>query len=104
MDDTRFTDFEERLGRLEEAVFGGNKEVKAPPKKFDGATGGIRLLIEEGFFDEPKLISEVRERLKAEGYHYGDSTIAMGLVALVKQRSLVRFKQEGQHWGYAVRK
>jgi len=70
-----------------------------------GATGGIRFLISEGYFDEPKQLAEVVSQLKREGRHYPKQTISMGLLNLVRERLLVRLEEEGsKNWKYVVRR
>lgn len=51
MNDNTLT-MEQRLARLEKAVFGTKEgqEVKKPAKGFGGATGGVRFLISKGYF------------------------------------------------------
>ena len=81
------------------------KTTSSGKKDNSGATGGIRLLAEEGKLDPPKQLSEIMNLLKQDGRHYGKSTVAMGLVNLVRERVLTRFKADGdKNWKYAVRK
>lgn len=78
------------------------KETK---KDASGATGGLRVLISEGYFDNPKQLPEIIERLKQEGRHYSNATISMGLLNLVRERILTRFRDKGdKKWKYATRK
>jgi alkanesulfonate monooxygenase SsuD/methylene tetrahydromethanopterin reductase-like flavin-dependent oxidoreductase (luciferase family) len=70
-----------------------------------GATGGLRILVDEGYFGSPKQLAEIIERLKQEGRHYSDATISMGLLNLVKERVLMRFRDKGdKKWKYIIRK
>src|SRR5437867_4480024 len=64
-------------------------------KDKSGATGGIRLLVEEGKLDSPKKLSEVADLLKQDGRHYSGPTVSMGLLNLVRERVLTRFKEGG---------
>jgi hypothetical protein len=74
-------------------------------KDKSGATGGIRLLVEDGKLDSPKTLSEIIEYLKQEGRHYSNPTVSMGLLNLVRERILTRLKDKGQkNWKYAVRR
>jgi hypothetical protein len=80
---------------------------KTPPAKKDmhGATGGVRLLIEEGELDSPLQLPEIVELLKQEGRHYAPTTVSMGLLNLVRERVLTRFRDKGEkNWKYAVRR
>ena len=74
----------------------------ASPK---GALGAINILIDEKFFDVPKEISAVMERLKEIGHYHKRTAIAMNLLNLTKRRTLNRFKnKETKNWEYVIRK
>lgn len=76
-----------------------------PQKEKSGATGGIRILIDETYLDTPRLLPEIIERLKQEGRHYSNATISMGLLNLVRERVLTRFRDNDKKgWKYVVRK
>lgn len=89
-------------------------DVESPPKsaeteknkkKYSGATGGVRLLLKEGFFDEPKRLLEVSNQLKMEGRHYPNPSLSMGLLNLVRERELIRIQEKGKKtWNYVVRR
>ena len=79
--------------------------IKGAKKDTSGATGGLRVLIDEGYFDNPKQLPEIIERLKQEGRHYSNATISMGLLNLVRERVLMRFRdKDDKKWKYVVRK
>ncbi len=95
------------------AEMAGQKNIQAPktstkslPKeKTAGTTGGIRVLASEGYLDDPRLLPEIIERLKQEGRHYSNAAISMGLLNLVRERVLTRFRDKGQKtWKYVIRK
>ena len=46
------------------------KSTATEQKDMSGATGGIRLLVQEGKLDSPKQLSEIMEFLRQEGRHY----------------------------------
>ncbi len=50
----------------------------------------IRGLIEEGWLDQPKTLSEVVQELAKRGYHYDSTAVAHSLLDLVRERALVR--------------
>ena len=76
-----------------------------PKEKTAGTTGGIRVLASEGYLDNPRLLPEIIERLKQEGRHYSNAAISMGLLNLVRERVLTRFRDKGQKtWKYVIRK
>ncbi|MCK5122818.1 MAG: hypothetical protein KAQ87_01565 [Candidatus Pacebacteria bacterium] len=70
-----------------------------------GAAGGLRILVDEGYFNVHKQLSEIIEKLKQEGRPYSNATISMGLLNLVKERILMRFRDNGdKKWKYIIRK
>jgi len=70
-----------------------------------GALGAINILIEEKFFNTPKEISTVLEKLKEIGHYHRSTAIAMNLLNLTKRRILNRFKnKETKNWEYVIRK
>lgn len=76
-------------------------------RKMVGATGGLRLLIDEGYFDSPKQLPEIIDKLREEGRHYSQATVSMGLLNLVRERILTRFKEKKgkiEIWKYVIRK
>lgn len=84
-----------------------NNTIHKIEKKKDmtGATGGLRFLKDEKYFDSPRQLPETIERLKQEGRHYSNATISMGLLALVRERLLTRFREKGDNnWKYVIRK
>ncbi len=100
-----------RIEALERAVFGANakpvasrKAVKSPTDDFKGATGGLRLLISNGFFDRRRKFSEIESELNKQGYHYSKQAIQTPLNRLsVQTGPLVGLKEQG-HKVYVKRK
>jgi hypothetical protein len=74
-------------------------------KDTSGITGGIRLLIDEGKLNSPKQLPEIIEFLKQAGRHYSSQSISMGLLNLVRERTLTRFREKGvKSWKYVIRR
>lgn len=76
-------------------------------KKPSGPSGGIKLLLSEGFFDEPKTLPEVVARLRQDGFNYVVQVISTALVRMVRAREMVRLPANGagkEKWVYAARK
>lgn len=70
-----------------------------------GALGSINMLISENFFDTPKEISAIMERLEEIGHYHKRTAIAMNLLNLTKRRIFNRFKNnETKNWEYVIRK
>lgn len=61
----------------------------------------IRGLIGEGWFDQPRTLSEVVQELAKRGYHYDSTAVSHSLLDLVRERALVR---EGVPRRYTYRK
>ncbi len=79
--------------------------AKTAPKKATGCIGAIQELIEEGFFDTQKTVSQVLEKLKEEGQPYSKALVSMNLLNLVKPpRKTLRRIKESDQWQYIVRK
>jgi hypothetical protein len=98
-------DLERRIALLEKAVFKAHPPKKAAVNKtFAGATGGVRLLISNGFFDRKRGFTEVKEALAGHGYHYTRQAAQNPLTNLSKPGGpLVTFR-EGKRKVYAKRK
>lgn len=80
-----------------------HKEIKSP-KKVEGALGAIMILIEEGFFDTPKNLSSIMEKLQELGRYYPRSTVGMNLLNLTKRRMFSRIKEKKtKNWQYVLR-
>lgn len=70
-----------------------------------GASGALSTLIEEGFFDTPKDLSSIMEKLQEIGRYYPRTTVSMNLLNLTKRRILNRLKgKETRKWQYVLRK
>ena len=76
---------------------------------YSGPIGGIRFLVGEGFFKEPKALAEVINRLHQEGFNYRKQVIATTLLRLVRDRKLTRLpisktsSRRGK-WNYVERR
>lgn len=73
-----------------------------------GPSGGLKMLITENFFREPKSLPETVRRLHQEGFNYSRQVISVALLRLVRSRVLSRREAEGRQgkekWVYAERK
>ena len=63
-----------------------------PPTGFSGLSGQIYNLVEEGFFKEPKTISEIQEKLRLEGIRKPTTTLMAPLLHLIRKKALGRSK------------
>ena len=95
---------EERVSDLEKVVFGTRrKTVINKEKKYKGLAGGIKFIIDNGFFKKPNLVSEVLNELKRESYHYSIESVDKTLRDFHKRRVLTRLDEKGK-WKYVLRK
>jgi len=95
-----------RVEALERAVLGtGTAKAKkrkanapASGEDFDGATGGVRRLIAEGFFNSRRSFAEVEKAMQDGGYHYSKPAVQMPLGRLSKVGGpLVALKDKGKN-------
>ncbi len=98
-----------RIEALEKAVFGPAAKAAKPAAaasddQFKVSTGGLRLLVSNGFFNSRRKFSEIESELNRQGYHYSKQAIQTPLNRLSNQSGpLVGLKQEG-HKVYVRRK
>ena len=102
----KFNILEKRLKKLEKAVFGKEpKDEQKGSKKYEGLSGGLQQLIDNGFFKKPVLVTEVNDELRREGYFHPiqsvDTTMRRDLVK--RKKILNRVKIDGV-WQYILRK
>ncbi|MFA6270045.1 MAG: hypothetical protein WC657_02435 [Candidatus Paceibacterota bacterium] len=70
-----------------------------------GASGALKILTNDGFFDTPQDISKIMEKLKEIGRYYPKTSISMNLLNLTKRREFNRIKdKETKNWLYVLRK
>lgn len=83
----------------------GGKIQKKEPKKYTGLIGGIQLLIDNGFFKKPVLVTEVNEELRREGYFYTVQAVDTILRRdMVKRKKILTRAQIDGVWQYVLRK
>jgi len=63
---------------------------KAPPPRAETCKGVIQKIWEEGWFAEPKGLSEVHSEMAKRGFHYDRTAVAHALIDLVKDGILAR--------------
>lgn len=77
------------------------KPEKPKRKPLPTCSGLLRNLIEEGWFDQPRTLSEVVQELAKRGYHYDPTAVSHSLLDLVRERTLIR---EGAPRRYTYRR
>lgn len=99
----RFEEIEKRLDNLE----GKPNKIKKEKSKdnYSGLVGGIRFLIDNKKFDQPKTVAEIFEELKSEGYHYPKKSVEKLLsVNFMKNSKILNRINENKKWKYVLRK
>ena len=85
------------------AKTGAKRVVSALVPK--GASGALKILTDDGFFDTPQDISKIMEKLKEIGRYYPQTSVSMNLLNLTKRREFNRIKdKETKNWLYLLRK
>lgn len=82
------------------------KKRQSMPKQgwaFSGLTRNIYELLEEGFFDDSKTISELQKKLKDRGINKPTTSIMPSLKVLIKNRVLDRSKPDKGLYKYFKR-
>ena len=104
-DKSKIKELEKRITRLEKIVLGTKKQNTSSKISHKGLVGGITLLIENGFFKKPKLVTEVQDELQKEGYfrpiQSTDTILRRDMVN--RKKMLTRIKINGV-WQYVLRK
>lgn len=96
----------ERLSKVETIL--GNllkesqKKIKKSEKRKITLMDLFITLKEDGFFDEPRKISDIAEELARRGYFYPTSSLTKPLIRSVRKGILGRLKKEGV-WHYVKR-
>lgn len=88
-----------RIEKLEAVVFGSNKKKKniKTDSEYNGPTGGVKFLIDKGFFNNKQALSQVRDELNKNGYHYSIQAAQTALSRLSKLGGLlVSLKESGK--------
>jgi hypothetical protein len=78
----------------------------SPPKPvapFSGIIGEIYALVEEGFFKEPRELSEIQKKLKDEGIVKPTTSLMPPLTRLVRKKILGRNKPPKGKYKYFQR-
>src|ERR1017187_61908 len=70
---------------------------------FPGLRGKIYNLVQDGFFKDPKTISEIQSKLRAEAINKPTSSLMRPLHVLIKKKALARSKAEKGPFRYHQR-
>ena len=99
MKEPKLEDIVIRLERLEKTVLTAKRpqEPRRSDEAFVGPSGGVHLLISQGFFKTKRRLGEVRTSLAKYGYHYGAPQVQTALNRLsTRTGPLAVFKEGGK--------
>jgi hypothetical protein len=88
-----------RIDNLEQIIQGKKGKAHLQRKSI---SGHLMNLKSEGFFNQPKFVKEIVERLAQEGYHYPPNSLTWPLQKAVRDKILGRVKKQGK-WAYCKR-
>lgn len=95
---------EKRIKQLEKLMAPQQAKKEKEPN-FKGLTGGINFIISQQYLNNPKSVKEIVEKLKLEGYHYGEKSAEKILrVNLMQKRKILTRVREDDIWKYVIRK
>lgn len=99
------SEIENLVNELKISLNHGITSVASPVsrKRLNGLTGQFQDLIEEGFFDTPRAISDINSKLRAEGIIQPTTSLMRPLLYLVKNKYLRREKPEKGQYQYKIR-
>jgi hypothetical protein len=84
-------------GRLGRARSEGRGEVS--PRGRPGPRAAAENLLAEGFFDEYRTVTAVRQEMEARGWSYGGNQLSTAVLRLLRDGVLQR-QQGGEGWEY----
>jgi len=65
-------------------------EPEPSSERFETCRGLLTTMWKEGWFANPRMLSEVHEEMSRRGYHYDRTAVAHSLVDLVREGTLFR--------------
>jgi hypothetical protein len=92
---------EERIIKLERAIHATSAKPKTIQVK-RSIFGRLIALKSEHFFDDPRTLREIVEKLAEQSYHYPPQSLTEPLQRAVRTGELGRVKKEGL-WAYCKR-
>jgi len=95
----KLEEHEKRITQLEKSPKRKEKSTSAKRTTILDMLDGLKA---DGFFDQPKLLADIVNKLAEEGYHYPQSSLTRPLQRATRGKMLGRLKQNGK-WAYAKR-
>lgn len=100
---------EDRIHELEKSILTHDsghksKKVSIGENKYTGPTGGVRMLLDNGFFKIKRSLSDVRKNLSDNGYYYSRQAVHEALKILSGKTGPLVSLKEGKGKLYVERK
>ena len=71
---------------------------------YAGLSGGLRQLLESGFFQQARKAREIQDELRRNAYTYPRTSLPPLLISFINKRILVRERGTDGQWIYIKRK
>jgi hypothetical protein len=100
----RLDNLEARVSSLEKSIL-TVKKIPAVKKEFTGLSGGIRKLINDGFFNKPKSLREIMDEMRRQMYYYSEPAVNTAVTRdFMKRKGLLTRIGKRSQWKYVLRK
>lgn len=98
---------EERIVALEKSLKSKNDHSKKEDlsRDYSGLVGGVRYLVDDKFFNIPRKLGDIIDKLKENGYFHESGAVhrTVAVYFVKRDKILTRFK-EGKVWKYVIKK
>ncbi len=92
----------QEIAKIIQNVEDKGKNSQKEKKQNGSATDYVLQLREEGFFDKPKSLVEIKDKLEEIGVFYPVTSLSGVVLGLTKKRMLGRMEID-KHWKYVKR-
>lgn len=102
-----FENIWKRIQRLENCLCTQDKtnsKISSSKKSPKGLPAGILTLINEGFFDSPKIIAQIIEELERIGYFARRDTVNCTVRRFFKDKKILTRIKQNKTWAYVIKK
>lgn len=93
------------LSQPKSPMLGTGLEAQESSRPASSLSSRVGVLVEEGFLDEPRSLSEIQRKLAEHGWHYPQSNLSTPLIRMVRQRELRRLQASSggkKVWKYSL--
>ena len=95
---------ESKESEIKEVIIESETSSSDDNGDYKGVAGGIRLLIKQGFFVIPKLLKEIREELKDNGYFCSPQEVYGALKRNSGKNKPLKKLRYKKKWAYVIQK